>query len=443
MHTGHAPSRRSLFPVICGVLPVLVVVMPMQNARGAVTADDPTVTVGDLGLLLMPLTREELVAEADAWQRRLKSKVAELSDAQITLEGLNRQMRENQDAAETERLSQLKTAQLEHINLLREERTALIDRMNAVIEALKAKGGDIAAYEQYVNAVSGITLDVADTSAVWNTIVGWLESREGGVRWAKNIVLFIVTLLVFYVVAKIAGKATRKAMSYTKTTSDLLRDFVVKSVYRTILFVGLLVAITMLEVNVGPLLAVVGAAGFVVAFALQDTLSNFASGLMMLGYRPFDVGDIIEAAGIKGTVESMTLVSTNIKTFDNQRVIVPNNSIWGGVITNATGLPVRRVDMVFGISYSDDMGKAVDVLKGILASHPKVLDDPEPVVRVHELGDSSVNLVCRPWAKTADYWEVYWDVTRAAKEQFDANDISIPFPQRDVHLHKTDAGESA
>jgi small conductance mechanosensitive channel len=203
------------------------------------------------------------------------------------------------------------------------------------------------------------------------------------------------------------------------------------------MIIGIVVALSMLEVNITPFVAGLGVAGFVLGFALQGTLSNFASGLMILIYRPYDVGHIIDAAGVKGKVKSMNLVSTTIMTFDNQVVIVPNGEIWGGVITNVTGSSTRRVDMVFGISYSDDISKASKILEDILAKHDLVLDDPTPVVKLHELADSSVNFICRPWVKTDDYWTVYWDVTRAVKEQFDAKDVSIPFPQRDVHLYKT------
>jgi len=219
-----------------------------------------------------------------------------------------------------------------------------------------------------------------------------------------------------------------------KATSDLLKEFLISFVRRVVVLTGLLVAVSMLEISVGPVLAVVGAAGFVVAFALQGTLSNFASGIMILAYRPFDVGDAINAGGVSGVVKAMNLVSTVIYTFDNQRVIVPNNSIWGGVITNITGLPTRRVDMVFGIGYSDDMDKAAGILEDVVRRHELVMDDPAPVIKVHELADSSVNLVCRPWAKTSDYWTVYWDITKQAKQRFDAEGISIPFPQRDVHV---------
>jgi len=203
---------------------------------------------------------------------------------------------------------------------------------------------------------------------------------------------------------------------------------------RLVLFVGLFVGLSALEINLGPVLAVIGAAGFVIAFALQNSLSNFASGILMLLYRPFDVGDLINVADTLGQVESMNLLSTQLRTPDNQLVIVPNNSVWGDVIVNVTGITERRVDLVFGIGYSDDIDKTQKVLEEIVFGHELVLKDPGAVVKLHELADSSVNFVCRPWVKPDDYWDVYWDITREVKRRFDAEGISIPFPQTDVHL---------
>jgi small conductance mechanosensitive channel len=160
---------------------------------------------------------------------------------------------------------------------------------------------------------------------------------------------------------------------------------------------------------------------------------------MILIYRPYDVGDFVDIGGTFGTVDAMTIVSTTLMTLDNQKVVVPNNMIWGDKITNVTGTDQRRVDMVFGIGYSDNIAKAQRILEDILLKHQAILKDPEPVVKVHELADSSVNFVVRPWVKTENYWNVYWDVTRTVKERFDAEGVSIPFPQRDVHLHQADA----
>jgi small conductance mechanosensitive channel len=197
---------------------------------------------------------------------------------------------------------------------------------------------------------------------------------------------------------------------------------------------GVLVALSQLGVEVGPLLAGLGVIGFIIGFALQDTLGNFAAGVMILLYRPYDVGDLIEVAGGSGKVNDMTLVATTILTLDHRTLVIPNSKIWGDVIQNVTAQKQRRIDMVFGISYSDDIPHAERVMEEIVSGHEKVLDDPEPVIRLHNLGDSSVDFIVRPWVKTDDYWDVYWDITREIKIRFDSEGISIPFPQRDVHV---------
>ena len=343
-------------------------------------------------------------------------------------------------ADKTEAKADLKKALIKHVTDLMAERTALIDRFNVVLAELTAKGGESEEYDTYIKAVSGIKVDVTDASATWTTITGWLMSPEGGFRWAVNIIQFFVIVIVFYLLSVVAGKATEKALSKSKTFSSLLREFLVMSSRRLVLFIGFFVGLSALEVNVGPVLAIIGAAGFVIAFALQNSLSNFASGILMLIYRPFDVGEVISVAGVLGKVESMNLLSTQLRTPDNQLVIVPNNSVWGDVITNITGITQRRVDLVFGIGYSDDIDKTQKVLEEIVNGHELVLKEPEVVVKLHELADSSVNFICRPWVKPEDYWNVYWDITREVKRRFDAEGISIPFPQRDVHLYQETAG---
>jgi len=195
-------------------------------------------------------------------------------------------------------------------------------------------------------------------------------------------------------------------------------------------------ALAALEVNISPLLALIGGAAFVVGLALQGTLSNFAQGLIILAYQPFDVGDVIDAGGVSGVVESMNMLSTTIRTFDNKVVIVPNGKIGGDTITNATASDTRRVDLTFGIGYSDDIDKAEAVLTKLVTDHPLVLADPAPVIKLNELADSSVNFVVRPWTKTGDYWTVYWDLIKGVKQAFDREGISIPFPQQDVHMHQ-------
>lgn len=260
---------------------------------------------------------------------------------------------------------------------------------------------------------------------------------EEGPGFAVQVGVAVAIFLLFLLIAKILGRITRRMLDTERAKfSRLLEDFIVSFVVKAVVLIGALVALTQVGVQLGPLLAGLGVAGFIVGFAVQDSLSNFAAGMMILGYRPFDVGDVVEVAGVTGMVANMSLVTTTVQTFDNQRLIVPNSEIWGNVIRNINVEPTRRVDMKFGIGYDDDVDHAETILNEIVSSHELVLEDPEPVIKMHELADSSINFVVRPWVVSADYWTVYWDVTREVKRRFDAEGISIPYPQRDVHLHR-------
>jgi len=382
---------------------------------------------------------QEAMREAQEVEKKSEQD-ASVQEAIKAAETMAREEGEPVVADEAGARADLKTALIKHVTDLRAERTALIDRFNVVLAELEAKGGDVEQYNTYIKAVSGIKVDVTDASATWTTITGWLMSPEGGFRWAVNLIQFVLVVIVFYLLSILAGKATQKAFNKSRNLSKLLREFIVMSARRLVLIIGFFVALSALEVNIGPVLAIVGAAGFVIAFALQNSLSNFASGILMLIYRPFDVGEMINVAGVLGKVESMNLLSTQLRTPDNQLIIVPNNSVWGDVITNVTGITERRIDLVFGIGYSDDIDKAQKILEEIVNQHELVLKDPEPVVRLHELADSSVNFVCRPWVKPDNFWDVYWDITREVKRRFDAEGVSIPFPQRDVHVYQETPG---
>ena len=265
----------------------------------------------------------------------------------------------------------------------------------------------------------------------------WESLIESGPGLVFKIILFFIIVYVFNKLAGLLQKLTERGLANAQIQpSQLLQRMVLLVVRNTILAIGILIALAQIGISLGPLLAGLGVVGFIVGFALQDTLSNFAAGMLILIYRPFDVDDFIEAGGVSGKVSNMSLVNTTILTFDNQTIIVPNNKIWGDVIRNVTAQKLRRIDMVFGISYSDDIPKTEKLLLDIVSAHETVLDDPEPMIRMHELGDSSVNFIVRPWVKTEDYWETYWAITREVKMRFDEEGISIPFPQRDVHLHQ-------
>lgn len=405
-----------------------------------VTSGDPKIPIEELKLVLKPLPKQQLLTEADAWRNLLQEKAAEIAAVEINIQRDNREIAAA-DLAEARQEEKLTL--LEQVTALREERTALVDRLRTVLDELERKTAEsdsdtlaaIKDYRLYSSAVSGISVNVQDTTSAWIAIKGWLLSAEGGQRWGMNIARFLLTLVIAAVIASLVSAAIRHALTRVRGTSVLLENFLVRGARWIILAVGLIMALSALEISIGPLLAVVGAAGFIIAFALQDSLSNFASGLMILFFKPFDQGDVIDAGGVSGKVHSMNLVSTTILTFDNKRMVVPNNKIWNDVITNITGVAERRVDLGFGIGYSDDVDLAHSILSEIVSEHPKVLAEPEPTIRVHALADSSVNFIVRPWAKTEDYWDVYWDITREVKKRFDAQGVGIPFPQRDVHLY--------
>jgi len=330
---------------------------------------------------------------------------------------------------------------------LKKQRDALAESQRVNVGLMDEYGLETAELRQGIIVATGkLSQDIFDKDVASGLMESWLADsadwfRSNGASLIFQVLAFVLVLFAFFIAARIGRGLMRRAIDRSKLdVSSLARDFFIKMTGRLILLFGFIIAIAQLGVEVAPLLAGLGIAGFIIGFALQDTLSNFASGMMILVYRPFDVGDAVEAGGVTGKVDKMNLVSTMVLTFDNQLLIVPNKQIWGGVIRNITHQDKRRVDMKFGIGYSDDIPKAEKVLGEIVASHEKVLKDPEPVIRLNELGDSSVNFIVRPWSKTDDYWDVYWDVTREVKRRFDEEGISIPFPQRDVHIYREDGG---
>ena len=220
------------------------------------------------------------------------------------------------------------------------------------------------------------------------------------------------------------------------STDPILVGFLCNIAYGILIVAVVLAAVDSLGVNVTSLLAILGAAGLAVGLALKDSLSNFASGVMIIIFRPFKIGDYITAGGESGVVDEIGLFCTLLHTGDNQRIIVPNSAIMGGTIVNVSAMPTRRIDLVIGISYDDNIGQARDIIMNVIESDERILKDPAPVIMVAELGDSSVNLNVRPWVNTADYWLVRWSLLENIKQQIEEAGLSIPYPQRDVHLNE-------
>jgi len=255
-----------------------------------------------------------------------------------------------------------------------------------------------------------------------------------GAHWLFQGLIVALVLTGFSLLSRLTRNLVRRAVARADF-SQLLKDTATSWSARLVMMIGIVVVLSQLGVQLGPMLAGLGIAGFVLGFALQDTLSNFAAGGMILAYQPYDVGDTIEAGGAMGTVKKMSLVSTTILTLDNQTLIVPNKKMWGDVIRNMTAQSRRRVDLMFGVGYGDDIANVERLLQEIVVADKRVLKDPAPVIKLHQLADSSVNFVVRVWAMQQDYWDVYWDITRAVKLRFDAEGIKIPFPQRELHVN--------
>jgi len=250
-----------------------------------------------------------------------------------------------------------------------------------------------------------------------------------------EVVAAIVILVIGRMVAGWARKITTKSLKRGDVDATLI-PFVAKLVYYSILAVVVVAALSRLGVATTSVIAIFGAAGLAVGLALQGTLANFASGIMLLIFRPFDLGDFVDAGGTTGTVEEIGIFSTTLKSPDNIRITVPNGQVYGAMIKNYNGYETRRIDMVMGISYDDNIQTAMDTIRSIVTADDRVLSEPEVQIAVSNLGDSSVDLVVRPWCNAADYWSLKFDLTRQLKEGLEAAGCSIPYPQTDVHLQQ-------
>ena len=251
--------------------------------------------------------------------------------------------------------------------------------------------------------------------------------------------LKVIAAVVVFIVGRWVAKGLRKFVENVmnkRQVDPTIVSFVANMTYIALLVFVVLAALGQLGIQTTSFIAVIGAAGLAIGLALQGSLANFAAGFLMIIFRPFKIGDYIEGAGVAGTVEVIQIFTTQIQTPDNKTVIIPNAGLTAGNITNYSAKGTRRVDLIMGIGYGDDIDKARTIMEDILAKDERILKDPAPKIAVVELADSSVNFVVRPWVKSENYWDVYFDTTENIKKSFDAQGISIPFPQRDVHMYE-------
>jgi small conductance mechanosensitive channel len=262
-------------------------------------------------------------------------------------------------------------------------------------------------------------------------IIKYLQSLVAayGLKVLGAIATLVIGIWIARWLARIAGKVLDK-----RSVDPTLTKFAISLVKITLITFVIVSAIGQVGVATTSFVAIIGAAGLAIGFALQGSLSNFASGVMLIIFKPIKVGDYIEGGGAAGSVEVIGIFVTTLVTPDNKVIYIPNSGLTGSNITNYSAKDTRRVDMVFGIGYSDDIDKAKSAIQAVLGADSRILKDPAPQIVVSELADSSVNFNVRPWVNSADYWGVYWDITEQIKKKFDDQNISIPFPQRDVHM---------
>lgn len=392
-----------------------------NTADAMIAAKDPETTLGEMGIIIVVLTVDELSEVADVWKSHLRTHLEKTMSINLAVERAGAEF----------------TGVRDELASLTRRTNEMLYIYEVVLNSWERKGGDpveVEKHRDYVNALRFEILRELDFATLAGLVFAWLVSWRGGLSVVLYLLGFLASVWAVSLIARIVTRFIGYRVEKYALISDLLSSFLRKAIYWTTFVFGVAMVLVALGINITPAFAIFGGVSFVLGFAMQETLGNFASGLLLMIHRPFDTGDYVKTAGYIGYVDHMNIVSTKIRTLDNQVVTVPNSKVWGDVITNFTSTDLRRVDLVFGIGYGDDTDLAIAELQKIVAEHPKCLTEPAAEVFVGELGESSVNIFCRPWVKPKDLLKVTWDVTGQAKQRFDAVGISIPFPQRDVHV---------
>ncbi len=365
------------------------------------------------------------------------------ADLEGNLEGQEEQLEEAAEELEenAEEDSEEKNELVIAVTELQEERTAVIDRFNVVLDELEKKGGDVEFYRKYIQAVSSIELDLEDTEGLGLRLVNWFQSDEGGMRWVNHIGVFLGVFIGFIILSQLLGMILNQGLSRFSNISQLLRNFLVMLVKRGGIVVGFLIALTALEVSLGPIIALLGGASFVLAFALQSNLGNLASGLMLLAYKPFDVGDEVIVNELWGYVKSISLASTQIQGFQAQIYTVPNNTIWGSTIENLTSDKVRKGSIGVRLSFDTNFRKTKEILKEIANAHPLTLEEKPAGIFPFKGGDYYTSLGVSFWTKTEDFWYAYDDILCDIQERFAKEGISI-LPEQNLRIRNVSDEEA-
>lgn len=353
-----------------------------------------------------------------------------LGNSQGNVEKKGQQLEKTSDKLQenAQNEAELKNKLVVNATNLQSGRTAIVDRFNVILEELDRKGGDSKYYRKYIEAIAKAEIDVSDTQGLGVRVISWLKSDEGGLRWAGNLGKFFGIVLASAIVFHILGAIVSKLLKFSNT-SKLMRQFIVIIIKRGGIFVGILLALTALEVSLAPVLAVLGGASFIFAFALQSNLGNFASGLMLMVYKPFDVGDEVELAGVFGAVDSISLANTRLKTRSFDLVTIPNNTVWEDKIINYSHDRYRKIQLTIRSDYSNNISEVRKTLVEVAKSHPLVLENPEPPVTGEiEFEEYYVQINLWVWTKTAEFWKTKSELFSMIQERFEKEGYSIAMP---------------
>ncbi|NES20778.1 MAG: mechanosensitive ion channel [Symploca sp. SIO3E6] len=413
----------------------------LKKAREAIDGVEPTDTEPkeqssetiDEAAALLEKTEIEIDGE---------EKIAGSTEVVDTTNSLEEQQEQLEEAAEelqesADEESELKNQLVATVTELQSQQTAIIDRFKIILDQLEKKGGNGEVYRKYIEVVSGLQLDVTDTEGLGVRLISWVQSEEGGLRWAGNIGTFVGIVVASFIVSQVIGIFFNQLFVRFGNISGALRGFMVTLIKRGGVVCGVLLALTALEVSLGPIIALVGGASFVLAFALQSNLGHFASGLTLMFYRPFDVGDEIKIAGLWGWVDSITLASTRIKGFDGQIYTLPNGMVWGDIIENLTTGERRELGLQFRIGFDEDLTHVQQLLIETMKSHPGILQEPAPSIMVWGFEEYYIDLEVEGWTKTEEYWHVHQEVLCMIKERFDQEGIKLAaIPVHNIRFHE-------
>jgi len=388
-------------------------VNPKQSQQNSQKLDK---TAADVGKIDVETQNETKVAGTPSVNKDTK----QLQEKNQKLEQTTEKLENN-----VENESEFKIQLVNSVTKLQSERTGIIDRLNIVLNELDLKGGDSKPYREYIQAVGGVKVNVEDTQGLQVRIVSWLKSSQGGVRWGQNVGKFLGIVLISLVVSQFLGAIVYVLLKKTSNTSKVFRQFVVMVIKRGGIVVGLMLGLTALEISFGPILALFGGISFILAFALQSNLSNFASGLLILAYKPFDVGDEIKINNLIGYVEAISLANTKIIGPDAERIIIPNNDVWNSIIVNMTSQSIRSFRVTLQIDLKQDLSVIEKLMVKTAKSLPDVLEDPEPIFRVSTIESYYAKVFVRGWTKTDKYVITLANLNRMMIERFQLEGVSL------------------